>query len=336
MRGFLLGLGVATMVAALAAPLAAQTGVPMDRDWDPMARDFNRQEGGADGLPNPLPRGLVGAINSVAAVDRELERRELSAKERGSLLMYRAMLNLTSGNQAQADRDIERALRTDPTLKYDLLASRARDMAASGRTQPAIDLVDRALQDQPGYAPLITTRGQARMIQGDYALALADFNLNADTSDVARRLRAQAYYTNGNYKEAVGDLGYLLQTGSSVSRPIHLVLWRYANNVKLRRDARGLLTSDLRSYGEPEAWPTPIARFLAGRITVGELEIAAETDKDARQSDGRCLASYFMAMDTVRQGNQARARELLRLTQARCGIAHFANWAAAAELKRLR
>lgn len=333
MRGFFLGLGAAAVLWI--APLAAQTGVPMDRDWDPIARDFNRHEGGDDGAFAAIPRGGPGAINSLPAVDRELSRKELTAKDRGNLLMYRAMLNLAAGNQSQADRDIDLALRTDPTLKYDLLASRARDMAAAGRTQPAIDLVERALQDQPGYGPLVTTRGQVRMMQGDYALALADFSQNAGTNDVARRLRAQAYYTNGNFREAVDDLDYLLQSGSSVSQPIHLVLWRYANNVKLRRDARGMLTSDLRSYGEPSAWPAPIARFLAGRMTSGELEITVETDAAAKRSDGRCLASYFIAMDTVRQGTQARARELLQLTQARCGIAHFAHWAASAELRRL-
>lgn len=326
--------GIVAALAAAAGPAAAQTGVPMDRDWDPIARDFNRDGGEGGGLPGLPPRGAPsGALPQ--SLDHELSRKDLTPRERGNLLMRRAMHHMATGNRTQADRDIELALRTDPTLKYDMLASRARDMAAAGRTQPAIDLVERALQDQPGYAPLVTARGQVRMMQGDYALALADFSHSAGTSDVARRLRAQAFYTNGNYRDAVGDLDYLLQSGSRVSQPIHLVLWRYANNVKLRRDARGLLAADLRSYGEPAAWPAPIARFLAGRITAGELEIAAETDADARRSSGRCLASYFIAMDAVRQGNRPRARELLRLTQARCGMAHFANWAAAAELRRL-
>jgi tetratricopeptide (TPR) repeat protein len=332
MRGLFFGV-VAAMAMSI-GPTAAQTGVPMDRDWDPVARDFNRQSG-EGGWPLTAPDSGRGQATSVRSLDRELARKELTPKERGNLLMLRAMLNLASGNRTQADRDIDQALKSDPTLKYDMLASRARDMAAAGRTQPAIDLVERALKDQPDYGPLVTTRGQVRMMQGDYALALADFNQNADTSDVARRLRAQAFYTNGNYKDAVGDLDYLLQSRSRVSQPIHLVLWRYANNVKLRRDARGLLAADLRSYGEPTVWPGQIARFLAGRMTAGELEIAAESDADAKRSSGRCLASYFIAMDAVRQGNRARARELLQLTQARCDVAHFANWAATAELKRL-
>jgi tetratricopeptide (TPR) repeat protein len=331
MRCLLLGVGIAW--AVMAGPVAAQTGVPLDRDWDPAARDFNRQ-GAEGGTPFSLPRATHGPVNSLKAVDRELERKDLSPKERANLLMLRAIIGLSSGNRSQADRDIALALKTDPTLKYDLVASRARDMAATGRTQPAIDLVERALRDQPGYAPLVTTRGQVRMMQGDYAQALADFSQNAATSDEARRLRAQAYYTAGNYREAVGDLDYLLQSGSKVSLPIYLVLWRYANNVKLGRDARSLLAADIRSYGEPTAWPAPIARFLSGRMTAGELEIAAESDQDAKRTNGRCLASYFIAMDAVRQRARVRARELLQLTQARCGVAHFANWAATAELKR--
>jgi tetratricopeptide (TPR) repeat protein len=333
MRGSILGASVA--IALLAGPALAQTGVPVDRDWDPEARDFNRSDTGEGGTLFGTPRPLRGPANTVQSIDRELARPALSPKDRGSLLMMRAMLNLASGHRSQADRDIDRALAADPTLKYDLLASRARDMAAAGRTQPAIDMVDRALRDQPGYAPLITTRGQVRMMQGDYALALADFSQNADTDDTARRLRAQAYYTAGNYREAVDDLDHLLQSGSRVAAPIHLVLWRYANNVKLRRDARRLLAADLRHYGEPPAWPGPIAQFLSGRISAVELEIAAESDPDSRRSAGRCLATYFIAMETVRLGNRNRARELLQLTQTRCGVAHFAHWAATAELRRL-
>ncbi|MCW5745748.1 MAG: hypothetical protein KIT36_06070 [Alphaproteobacteria bacterium] len=333
MRGLFLGVVFAAMMSA--GSLTAQTGVPVDRDWDPMARDFNRADGSGERRAPVPPGSSRGPATSLPAIDRELARTDLSPKDRANLLMYRAMLNLAAGNRAQTDRDIGLALKADPTLKYDLLASRARDMAASGRTQPAIDLVERALRDQPGYPPLVTTRGQVRMMQGDYAQALADFNQNAETNDIARRLRAQAHYNNGNYQAAVGDLDYLLQSGSKVSEPIYLVLWRYANNVKLRRDARRLLEADLRSYGEPTGWPAPIARFLAGRMTPGELEIVAESDADAKRATGRCLASYFIAMDSVRQGNRARAREQLQLTQARCSMAHFANWAAAAELKRL-
>lgn len=333
MRRWSLCIGMA--VTMLAGPLAAQTGVPVDRTWDPVARDFNRRDGGEGGSPSgPSPHDR-GPADPARTIDRELARKDLGSKERGTLLMMRAMSHLAAGDRLRADRDIDQALQADPTLKYDLVASRAHKMAAAGRTQPAIDLVEQALREQPGYAPLVTTRGQVRMMQGDYALALADFSQNAGSDDQARRLRAQAYYTAGNYREAVGDLDYLLRTHSRIADPIHLVLWRYANNVKLRRDARRLLVADLRGYGEPEGWPVPIARFLAGRITVGELEIAAETDGGARRGSGRCLASYFIAMDMVRQGNRPRARELLRLTQARCGVTDFANWAATAELKRL-
>jgi lipoprotein NlpI len=328
MRGLILGMAM----ALLAAPAVAQTGVPVDRDWDPAARDFNRPDSEGD-IPFSQPADRR-PMTSPKAVDRELARPDLTTKERGRLLMFRAMLNLSSGNRSQADRDVAQALKTDPTLKYDMVASRARDMAAAGRTQPAIDLVEQALRDQPGYGPLLTTRGQVRMMQGDYALALADFSQTAPTSDTARRLRAQANYNTGNFKDAVGDLDYLLQSGSKVSQPIYLMLWRYANNVKLHRDARGLLAADLRSYGEPAMWPVQIAHFLTGRMTAGELEIAAESDSGAKRTSGRCLASYFIAMDAVRQGNRIRARELLQLTQARCSVADFANWAATAELKR--
>src|SRR5262245_50210614 len=113
MRG--LFFGVVAAVAMAIGPLAAQTGVPMDRDWDPVARDFNRQSGEGGWLPTAPGNGR-GQATSVQALDRELARKELTPKERGNLLMLRAMLNLASGNRNQADRDIDQALKADPTL----------------------------------------------------------------------------------------------------------------------------------------------------------------------------------------------------------------------------
>jgi hypothetical protein len=113
------------------------------------------------------------------------------------------------------------------------------------------------------------------------------------------------------------------------------MLWRYANNVKLRRDARGTLAADYRRYGEPTEWPSPIARFLLGRMSAGDLDVAAETNAEAKRSNGRCLTSLFQGLDALRGGNRTRARELFQLSQARCGPNSAANLAASAELRRM-
>ncbi|QQS10620.1 MAG: hypothetical protein IPK81_13210 [Rhodospirillales bacterium] len=331
MRGLLI---VCALLAATCAGAAAQTGVPVDRDWDPAARDFGR--GGGDGASSLAPPpGVQGSVGSITGIDRELARRDLPAKDRAWLLLFRGFLNAATGNRAQADRDYQQALRTDPQLKFDLLAARALDMARSGATQPAVDLVERALSAQPGYPALLRARAEIRMMQGEYARALPDLDQTAPGSDAARRLRAQAHFGAGNHAAALDDLDHLLRSGAQATAPIHLALWRYANNVKLRRDARGQLAADLRTHGEPARWPAPVARYLSGRMTLGELELAAESDADARRTGGRCLASFFIAMETLRQGNRARAGEQMRLAQARCPAGSLVNWAATAELRRL-
>ena len=79
----------------------------------------------------------------------------------------------------------------------------------------------------------------------------------------------------------------------------------------------------------------PIAKFLLGKMSAGELEVAAETDEAASRTNGKCAAAFFMGIDAIRRGDKQRAREQLQLTQARCPTVSELNWAAAAELKRL-
>ena len=109
----------------------------------------------------------------------------------------------------------------------------------------------------------------------------------------------------------------------------------YASNVKLRRDARAALAADYRAYGEPAEWPAPIVRHLLGRMSAGDLDVAAETDASAKRSNGRCLTALFQGLDALRGGNRTRARELFQLSQARCSPSSAANLAASAELRRI-
>jgi hypothetical protein len=77
-------------------------------------------------------------------------------------------------------------------------------------------------------------------------------------------------------------------------------------------------------------WPAPIAKFLLGKMSAGELEVAAETDEAAKRTNGKCAASFFIGMDALRRGDRQRAREQLQLTQARCPTVSELNWAAPA------
>jgi lipoprotein NlpI len=311
---------------ALSAGAASAQAVSDSFDWDPARRDFGRP-GGAPSTGN-------AGTGAMAGLDKELARTDLTPQKRADLLVLRSMLFRSMGRESDSRRDFQEALRIWPDTRFDILAAAAMADASAGRTQPALDTLDKALRERPGQPTLLTARGQVRLILGDNDLAIADLSPLVDSSPRARWLRVQAYYNKGSHRESSEDIDALMR-GWSGAAPVLPMLWRYANNVKLRRDARGALAADYRAYGEPTEWPGPIVRHLLGRMTAGDLDVAAETDAGARRSNGRCLTALFQGLDSLRGGNRARARELFQLSQARCGPNSSANLAAAAELRKM-
>ncbi len=112
------------------------------------------------------------------------------------------------------------------------------------------------------------------------------------------------------------------------------LLWRYAAQVHTPANARDALARELGSETSTE-WPAPIASFLLGRLTPGELEVAAESDEGAKRANGKCAAAFFIGMEAVRRSDRQHAREQFQLAQARCPTSSELNWAASSELKRL-
>ncbi len=318
----------AALLAALtlSAGTASAQAVSDSFDWDPARRDFSR--------PGVAPPAANAGSGAMAGLDKELARTDLTPQRRADLLVLRSMLFRSMGRESDSRRDFQEALRIWPDTRFDILAAAAMADASAGRTQPALDTLDKALRERPGSPTLLTARGQVRLILGDNDLAIADLSPLVDSSPRARWLRVQAYYNKGSHRESSDDVDVLLR-GWSGTAPVLPMLWRYANNVKLRRDARGALAADFRTYGEPTEWPAPIVRHLLGRMTAGDLDVAAETDAGAKRSNGRCLTALFQGLDSLRAGNRNRARELFQLSQARCGPNTSANLAASAELRRM-
>ena len=321
-----------SVLAALMAALvlsACSAGAPSTADnfgRDPLERD-GRGPGATLAASNSSP-GVMGSL------DKQLARGDLTPQRRADLLVLRSMLFRSMGRESDSRRDFQEALRVWPDTRFDILAAAAMVNANAGRTQPALDSLDKALRERPGLPTLLTARGQVRLMLGDNDLAIADLSPVVETSIYARWLRVQAYYNKGSHRESADDLDTLMR-GWKGAAPVLPMLWRYANNVKLRRDARGALAADYRAYGEPADWPAPIVRHLLGRMSAGDLDVAAETDASARRSNGRCLTALFQGMDALRGGNRTRARELFQLSQARCGPTSAANLAASAELRRM-
>jgi tetratricopeptide (TPR) repeat protein len=200
--------------------------------------------------------------------------------------------------------------------------------------------LDSALQQKPGDSWLVIAQARVYMQLADFPRALALLNeaLAGSTSPADRRTalyyRGHAYFDLGQYAQAADDFDATLSGRPTFRARLGPLLWRYAAQVRARRDARSLLAKEVGSEDLSE-WPAPIVKFLLGRMPAGELEVAAETDDAASRANGKCAAAFFIGIDALRRGDRQRAREQLQLTQARCPTVSELNWAAAAELKRL-
>ena len=78
-----------------------------------------------------------------------------------------------------------------------------------------------------------------------------------------------------------------------------------------------------------------LGSLLVERTITAELDVAAESDDNAKKTNGKCPASFFVGLDAVRRGDKQRAREQLQLAQARCPTTSTYNWAASSALQRL-
>jgi len=301
--------------------------------WDPSARDFGRLPTESN-LPSEARNSTLDALNKILASSK------LSDFDRSIYLSIRAYQLNRLGRQTDSQKDIAQMGRVLPTTWQLVLSSTLPELAGGGDRAAALRTLDSALQQKPGDSWLVIAQARVYMQLADFqrALALLDEALAGSTSPADRRTalyyRGHAHFDLGQYALAADDFDATLAGRTTFRSRLGPLLWRYAAQVRARRDARGPLAKAVANEDLSE-WPGPIAKFLLGRMPAGELEVVAETDDDANRTNGKCAAAFFIGMDALRRGDKQRAREQLQLTQARCPTVSELNWAAASELKRL-
>jgi tetratricopeptide (TPR) repeat protein len=243
------------------------------------------------------------------------------------------------GREADSQKDIAEMGRVLPGDWQVVLSSTMPGLAGGGDRAAALRTLDNALQRKPGDPSLTIAQAQVYMQIADFqrALGLLDAALAGATPGERRSAlfyRGHANFNLGNYAQAADDFDASLAGRPNFKSKQAPLLWRYAAQVRARRDARAALVRDVGAESLNE-WPGPILRFLMGKGTAGELEVAAESDDGAKRANGKCPAAFFIGMDAVRRGDKQRAREQFQLAQARCPTVSELNWAASSELKRL-
>jgi len=320
---------------ALAGEASAQRNAA--ESWDPSAREFS--SGGSSTPTAPAPQGASGAA-SLDSLNKILSASQLSAFDRSIYLSIRAFQLSRLGREADSQKDIAEMGKVLPGNWQVVLSSTMPSLAGGGDRAAALRTLDSALQRKPGDPSLMIAQAQVYMQIADFqrALGLLDTALASAQTPIERSsallYRGHANFNLGNYAQSADDFDATLAGRPSFKAKQGPLLWRYAAQVRARRDARAALTRDVGAESLNE-WPGPIIRYLIGKSTAGELEVAAESDDAAKRTNGKCPAAFFMGMDAVRSGNKQRAREQFQLAQARCPTTSEFNWAASSELKRL-
>ena len=331
-------------IGAFAALVTASAEAVAQRnanDWDPSAREFDqRPAGGGSGLFGSPGVPANARNDTLDALDKILSSSKLSALDRSLYLGIRAYQLSRLGREADSRKDIDEMGKVLPKGWQMVLSSTVPELAGGGDRAAALRTLDHALLRKPGDPWLAIAQAQVYMQIADFqrALGLLDGALAGPTTEADRRaalfVRGHANFDLGRYAEAADDFDASLEGRTTARARLSPLLWRYAAQVRSRRDARAGLARDLGKEDLGE-WPGPIARFLLGRLPAGELEVAAETDDAAKRGNGKCPSAFFMGIDAIRRGDKQRAREQLQLAQARCPTVSEFNWAATSELKRL-
>jgi tetratricopeptide (TPR) repeat protein len=301
--------------------------------WDPTSREFGRLPV-EPSVPSDARNSTLEALNKI------LSSSKLSDFDRSIYLSIRAYQLNRLGRQTDSQKDIAQMGKVLPMTWQLVMSSTLPELAGGGDRAAALRTLDSALQQKPGDSWLVIAQARVDMQLADFprALALLDEALAGSTSPADRRTalyyRGHAQFDLGQYAQAADDFDATLAGRTTFRTRLGPLLWRYAAQVRARRDARGPLAKEVANENLSD-WPAPIAKFLLGRMPAGELEVAAETDDTASRTNGKCAAAFFIGIDALRRGDKQRAREQLQLTQARCPTVSELNWAAASELKRL-
>ena len=286
-------------------------------DWDPSARAFDQRPAGGGAGPSATRNTTLDAL------DKILSSSKLSALDRSLYLGIRAYQLSRLGREADSRKDIDEMGKVLPSDWQRVLSSTLPELAGDGDRAAALRTLDHALLNKPGDPWLAIAQAQVYMQIADFqrALDLLDGVLAVVTAESDRRtalfLRGHANFDLGRYAEAAGDFEASLEGRTTLKARLSPLLWRYAAQVRTRGDARATLARELGKEDLSE-WPTPIAKFLLGKLSVGELEVAAETGEAAKRANGKCPSAFFIGMDALRRGDKQRAREQLQLAQARC------------------
>ncbi len=323
--------GIRALIGAFAGLIlgacTAPGTLPGGTNWDAQGR------GPAGG---PVSASTSAQKTTVENLNKILSTEQLSPTDRSLYLGLRAFVHSRLGREEESQKDVGEMAQANPKGWPIMMPG----LAGGGDRGAALRALGYGLQKKPNDPWLLMGQGQVQMQIAAYARAPHTLDNPVACAQTPAERRNSAYFRGhanlalGNFQRAAEDFDASIAGQTTVKGRISGALWRYAALVRAKRDARAALA---REFGSDDLsdWPGPIAKILLGKLPSGELEVAAESDDTAKKTNGKCMAAYFIGMDSIRRGDRQRAREQFQLAQARCPTMSEYNWAASNELKRL-
>ena len=268
-----------------------------------------------------------GAKEALAAYDEAIAKNPQDAKA----LLNRGVLRAGQRDLQGALADLDVVIRLEPANAV-ALRTRVGVRAALRDFDGALADADAAIANGMRVAPMYVTRANLRIAKADLpgAIAECDEALKLDPrNEVALRTRGRLLFNAGRFDAAEKDFETLADLRQDASDAIWIALSRLRGG----REGKSVLEKWL-AQAKGEAWPAPIASYLAGRIDRDALLAAAASPDEAKRRPQECLARFFVAENLLASGKGDEARALFEKVRDECPRNTAEREAAAMELAK--
>lgn len=180
-------------------------------------------------------------------------------------------------------------------------------------------------------------RGYAWSQKDEHARAIADFteSIALDPKlDESFRLRGLSEFYLRHYRLAARDFAQTLRLDP---KDAYAPLWRYLADVRAEGAWRAFI--NLRESWEGDLdhfkWPTPVAQFLLGKLSIEGLRRAAQQGDAKTRAAQTCEVDYYLGQWHLMHGRRDEARGLFQRAEATCPKVFYEYLGAVAALKPL-